>query len=309
LQYHSKPTSFVSLKESHPNLKAPGLIGKPLPSKAEQLGSNLAKTASDLIKPENIKQVNIGLQKTGQVALTASKFIATALVDAAKFGYGMAKAGEELVFSLDPERARGMKRVMQVSAPLLAASQIPGAAPMLGQAMEIASSSSASLSSPLIQEAAMMLSNAVTANLSGLPFGGGAIAGGAVESLATALGTGVAELLPVLALFGITVKTSVKVLEGAENKVKQITGTNSKAIAAGENLANGLFKLGGQVRSFSETLAVQKQKAVNLREQLPSAREIKALLPALKLLQPTKRDRKHENYLYNQEGLQTYYLR
>ena len=122
--------------------KAEGLVGKPLPSTAEKIGSQIVKSGSELVKPENRERINTGLQKTGQVALDASKAVAD-----------------------------------------------------------------------------------------------------------------------------------------AKTKVEQITGSNAKAIAAGENLANNLVKLGGQVKLFSEALAIQKQKAANLRNQLPSAREIKALPP------------------------------
>ena len=82
------------------------------------------------------------------------------------------------------------------------------------------------------------------------------------------------------------VKGAGKLAMPTTQKIK-VTQTNAGTIAAGENLANSLFRLSGQVKSFSETLAIQKQKAATLRKQLPSTKEIKVLPPTEKIQKAT----------------------
>ncbi|MGL4881274.1 MAG: tape measure protein, partial [Waterburya sp.] len=211
----------------------------------------------------------------------AAKFSSTILkvtLDVAKFGYGVAKVAEDRLFSLDEQRARGAKRVMQVGGGLMAASQVPGAMPLLTGAMDLATSGSSAIASPLVHELATMLSSGVTSSLSGLPFGGGAVVGTAVESLATALGTSIAELLPILGAFGITVKASDAVIKTTARKIEEVS--NSKAAKAGEDLANKFFKIGGQAKSFGEAIAFQSDKIKRLQSQLPSKKEFAQLPPA-----------------------------
>ncbi len=136
-----------------------------------------------------------------------------------------------------------MKRIAQVGVPLLGgaavASTIPGLMPALGGAAELAASGSQSLLAPAIQGAASLIGDAVATSLGALPFGAGALTGGAVEGLALGAGNAVVGALPAIAGVGMAAKATSSAIDATKQKIEQITGTNSKAIAAGSSKLQG----------------------------------------------------------------------